>query len=199
MCGTSTGGAPPRRSTSTSTHCAGSSASRPATVGASRPSAGWAIDSRNERMRRRILVTLISLVTIAVAALFVPAAVATRSRHLAAQEVELQRDAAIAASSLPIHDTPSGVREAGDEHRYALYDSRGARVAGDGPPDAEPEILAAVDGDQPVTTVGRDLVVGLLIRTADPEGPFVLRASEPRAEAEAAIRHSILGLGAIAL
>ncbi|HEV7761337.1 MAG TPA: hypothetical protein VGO78_20170, partial [Acidimicrobiales bacterium] len=107
-------------------------------------------------MRRRILATVMVVTAIAVATLFVPAALAVRSRDAAGQEVELQRDAAVAAAGLPVDRPRDATFPTDDEHRYGLYRLDGTRVAGRGPARAEPAVRGVVAGGDPTLVASGD-------------------------------------------
>jgi signal transduction histidine kinase len=151
-------------------------------------------------VRRRILGTVVAVTAIAVVTLFVPAALAVRSRDADGQQVELQRDAAVAAAGLPVDHPERAVFPVDAEHRYGLYRLDGTRVAGRGPVRAEPAIRdVVVGGVPPVVTADDEVVTALLVRSSDPSRSYVLRVAESRDEARRATTRSVLGLGAAAL
>ena len=151
-------------------------------------------------MRRRILGTVVIVTAIAVATLFVPAALAVRSRDAAGQEVELQRDAAVAAAGLPVNRPQDAVFPADSEHRYGLYRLDGTLVTGQGPSRVEPAVRDVVAGGVPtLVTADDEVVTALLVRSSDPAESFVLRVAESRDEARQATARSVAGLGVAAL
>jgi len=152
-------------------------------------------------VRRRILATIIAAAALSVAAFFVPAAVAIRSRIERSDLLELQREAAIVASRIP----PFGaidlraieeVMERGDD--LALYDRDGQLVQGVGPAVADPVVRSGTGGDFAEGAVGSDLVAAVPVR-AGPDGPaLVVRIREPRSASQRRIVESfaLLGLAA---
>jgi len=150
-------------------------------------------------MRRRILALVLFVTAVAVTTQFVPAALAVRSRDLAAQEVELQRDAAVVAAALPTTDLDDADLAADSSHDYGLYDTAGRLVNGDGPPRAEPAVIAALDGEPVISRAGDELVTALLLPTDNPDRPLLLRVAEPRAESLRASTRSITTLALTAL
>ena len=98
-------------------------------------------------MRRRILATIVIVTTVAVTLVFIPAALAIRSRIQRGDVLELQREAAIVANEV----TPSGpidvdelAQRINSDHDLALYDELGRRVAGEGPEIGDrPVVLAS--------------------------------------------------------
>lgn len=148
-------------------------------------------------MRRRILATMVLVTAVAVTTLFVPAALAIRSRDLSAQAVEVQRDAAVAAAAIAPGDPAQA--QLPDDDAYGLYRRDGTLVNGRGPARAEPAVLEAFGGEPTLTADRHQQIAALLIRGDPPISSFVLRVAEPRSEARRATVLSIARLGAAAL
>lgn len=146
-------------------------------------------------MRRRILGTVVLVTALAVTLLFVPAALAIRSRDLTEQEVEAQRDAAIAVAAIAPGDPQRDPLPVDDE--YGLYDTDGRLVHGRGPARAEAAVREAFAGEPTLAVDGEQVVAGLAIDGTQPA--LVLRVAEPRDEARSATVRSIASLGAGAL
>ncbi len=155
-------------------------------------------------MRRRILLTIVAVASLAVAAFFVPAALAVRSRIQRSDLLELQREAAIVASRIPpsgaidLTAIESAIKRGND---LAVYDRDGRLVEGRGPETADPIVRTGTRGVFAEGYVDGDLVAAVPVR-AGPGGPeLVVRIREPRAESQRRIVGSfaLLGLAAVSV
>ncbi len=153
-------------------------------------------------MRRRILATIVIVTTIAVTAVFIPAALAIRGRIQRGDLLELQREAAVVANEV----APSGPIDmdalAGrikSAHNLALYDDLGRLVSGAGPAIADRPVVLALQGSFAEGYVGDELVAAVPVRA----GPFgvelAVRIGEPRSESRARVNRALAGLAAVAL
>ncbi len=155
-------------------------------------------------MRRRVLVTIVAVAALSVAAFFVPAAVAIRSRIQRNDLLELQREAAIVASRVPAAGSIdlaafADVVESG--HSLAVYDRSGDLIEGDGPAQADDLVRRGVAGDFAEGTVDGDLVVVVPVRI-DADGPeLVIRIREPSSASQGRVSavFVVLGLAAVAV
>ena len=152
-------------------------------------------------MRRRILLTIVAAVTVAVLALLVPAAVAVRRGVERGDLLRLQRDASIVAIGIP----PSGPidlarlqREVGADIRIGIYAPDGRLIEGAGPSVPDPVVARGLDGQLAEGYVDGAPVAVVPARLG-PDGPdLVVRLEESEAAGRARIVEAILGLVAVA-
>jgi methyl-accepting chemotaxis protein len=153
-------------------------------------------------VRRRILATIVIVTTIAVTAVFIPAALAIRSRIQRGDLLELQREAAMVASDIaptgPI-DVEALAGRIDSGHDLAMYDQRGQLVAGEGPAIADRPVVLAIEGSFAEGYVGDELVAAVPVR-ADPFGvELAVRIGEPRSESRSRVVSALVRLAAVAL
>lgn len=92
-----------------------------------------------------------SVTMLAIVALFIPTAVAIQSRNIHASQLELQREASMAAISispdepLRVHSIASIAN--GKHHQLAIYGPDGRLIDGDGPTVGDSAVTAALRGD----------------------------------------------------
>jgi len=133
---------------------------------------------------RRIFLTIVAVTTLAVVLFGVPLAILVNRRIHDDAVIELQRAASAAAVALP-RDIADGrpIELPGRDPglRLALYDAGGRLVAGSGPAQADPVVLATADGDVHDGVVGRERVVAMPL-PSDVGAHRVVRAAEPRSE-----------------
>ncbi len=153
-------------------------------------------------MRRRILATIVAVATLAVVALFMPAAASVRGHIERGELLALQREASIVARRVP----PTGPIELAtlsrdSEHDLALYDSTGRLVEGNGPPVADPVVAQAINGVVNEGIVDGDLVAALPIRTGADGPEYIVRVTESAAESHHRVQRDLgmLGLAAVAI
>jgi signal transduction histidine kinase len=152
-------------------------------------------------VRRRVLVTIVAVTVLAVAAFFVPAALAIRSRIQRGDLLELQREASIVASRIPASghvDTTVLGDTIGAGHEVAFYDGSGNLLDGQGP--ATDEFVAtALRGRFAEGYEHGDLVAAVPLRPGRDGPSLVVRIEEPGERSRARIVRSIALLGAAAL
>ena len=153
-------------------------------------------------MRKRILATIVAVATLAVLALFVPAAASVRDHIERGELLSLQREASIVARRVP----PVGAIDLAElsrdsVHDLALYDHTGVLVDGNGPPTADPIVAEALTGVVNEGIVEGDLVAALPIRVGDNGPEFVVRVTESAAESHHRVQRDLgmLALAAIAI
>ena len=153
-------------------------------------------------MRRRILATIVIVTTVAVTLVFIPAALAIRSRIQRGDVLELQREAAIVANEV----TPSGpidvdelAQRINSDHDLALYDELGRRVAGEGPEIGDRPVVLAIDGSFAEGYIGDELVAAVPLRAGPLGVDLVVRISGPRRESHDRIVNALARLAAVAL
>lgn len=146
----------------------------------------------------------------AIAAFFVPAAIALAKAEGEAQVVELQREASDAAARLDPRgadpDNPSDTsgrsdregserpRRSGTRHDYAVYDASGHRLSGTGPEIADTAVRAAMAGTSTTGLVGQERVAAVPLSSGG-----AVRAAEQASEADNRTRAAVLRLGLAAL
>ncbi len=151
-------------------------------------------------MRRHILFTVVAVAVLAIAAFFVPAAVAIGSRDRESQRLETQREAATAVAAIdPAH--PGDVRLPDDgEHDYALYSSDGSLLTGDGPARADRAVRNALRSGDDLEDLDGQVVAAILVADDDGRGePVVVRVAESSNEARASTANAITRLGLAAI
>ena len=153
-------------------------------------------------MRRRILATIVIVTTVAVTAVFIPAALAIRSRIQRGDLLELQHEAAIVANEVtatgPV-DVDALARQIDSDHDLALYDERGRRVAGEGPDLGDRPVELAIQGSFAEGYIGDDLVAAVPLRASPFGVDLVVRIGEPRSESRARVVSALVRLAAVAL
>jgi signal transduction histidine kinase len=153
-------------------------------------------------VRRRILATIVIVTTIAVTAVFIPAALAIRGRIQRGDLLELQREAAVVANEVPPAgpiDMDALAELIDDAHNLSLYDELGRLVSGTGPATADRPVELALQGSFAEGYVGDELVAAVPVRV----GPFgielAVRIGEPRSESRALVNRALARLAAVAL
>lgn len=154
-------------------------------------------------MRERIFASTVAVTLLAVVLFGFPLALAVRSRAIDQTELELQRAATFAAASLPSDLAQEAVDLPRVESSLSLsvYDASGQRVAGEGPPTADPLVRAALEGADAGGSNQGDLVAAIPLGT-DGHTVGALRVAEPAKVTAAEFRSAWLvmaGLAALAL
>jgi signal transduction histidine kinase len=151
-------------------------------------------------VRRRILVTIVIVTTIAVTALYIPAALAIRDGIQRRSLLELQREAAMVANTVtgsgPV-DVESLLRLIERDHGLALYDGSGIRVDGDGPARADLPVELALEGSFAQGYVGDELVAAVPLLASPVRVELVVRIGEPRSESRNRIARELIELAAV--
>jgi len=141
-------------------------------------------------MRRRILIAVVSMTSLAVAALFVPAALALRSSAQQEQELELKNEALAALADFHL----TGELDTLEGHEFGIYDRSAHLVRGTGPPVADAVMLLGAAG-----TPGVEVSGGQLVAAIPMEDGMVLRAAEPITDSTMATRRAVVQLAAVAI
>lgn len=158
-------------------------------------------------MGRRILLTAVAVCALGVVVLFVPLALVVRDQNQHKDLLEQQRLAAVLAHQLPADPaavtgpiSPAGQAGPADaDHRYAVYDPAGRRVAGDGPATADPVVTEALTGVAAGGVVGSEIVGALATGPGGGVSTGVVRVAEPIQESVARTQATIAGMAALAL
>lgn len=136
-------------------------------------------------MTRRILAAVLGVTIVAVAALFVPAAISMRSSQERQELLELQREASIVAGKVPASgpiDTSILEPTVDSDHRLGLYDRDGSLIGGIGPEPPDAIVRAGLRGAFAEGYVDDDVVAVVPIRL-EPDGTsLAVRIEAPRAE-----------------
>ena len=131
-------------------------------------------------MSRRILAAMVAVTALAIAIFAVPLALAVRQLYRDQTVLRLEREATQAAAGVP-----ASFADGGDQpelpaprpgSRLALYDSRGARLLGDGPAALDPVLAGALAGRVSEGREGELLVVAVPV-SAEERVVGVVRAS----------------------
>lgn len=152
-------------------------------------------------MRTRI-VTLAVLTSVLAIGLFgLPLALGIAQYAMLDEQSKLVRvaDATAIAVSPELHDAdvPPEIPAARDNTALAVYDERGERVTGDGPP-ADALVHQALSGDTATGMDGAYLVVAVAV-THESDVIGAVRAASPRAAVYAQVRIAWLAMGALGL
>jgi len=152
-------------------------------------------------MRRRILVTIVTVAALAVIAFFVPAAYTLRDHVERGELLELQREASVVARRLPptgpidLSSLDTGHRS----HGLGLYDRSGRLVGGTGPASGDHVVEQAVGGALDEGYVDGDLVAALPVRFVNGAPNYVVRIAEDSAESSGRVRRDLAVLAGLAL
>ncbi|TFV89913.1 HAMP domain-containing sensor histidine kinase [Blastococcus sp. CT_GayMR16] len=152
-------------------------------------------------MTRRIVTTVLVVCTLAVALFFVPMALLVRDQYRHTDLLELQRLNFVAVRHVP--DTAADrarwtPADTNPDHRYALYDSSGRRITGNGPVTADAAITEALRGDVAGGATDDEIVAATPLGSgARPTG--ALRIAEPREESTARTATAIAWMSALAV
>ncbi|GAA2553860.1 sensor histidine kinase [Pseudonocardia hydrocarbonoxydans] len=154
-------------------------------------------------MRRRIVLTVVAVCVLGIAVLFVPLALVVGEQNRNEDLLELQRMAAVAAHRLPdLAASPFDADLLGDgepDQRYAVYDAAGRKVAGDGPPAADPVVAAALADTAAAGTVGSEIVGAVATGPGGGTVTGAVRVAEPLADSVARTRNTIAMILGVAL
>lgn len=149
-------------------------------------------------MTRRILAAVLVVTALAVAAFFVPAALAIRSGQEREELLELQREAAIVAGRVsPAGPIDTSVLEpiVQPDHRLGLYDRDGTLLGGTGPEPPDPIVQIGLRGNFAEGYVGDDVVAVVPLRIRADGTSLVMRIEAERR----GFTRTLVVLGLIAL
>jgi signal transduction histidine kinase len=155
-------------------------------------------------VRARIVGTTVAVAAIAVLVLAIPLALAVSALYNDETAQELFADAANAAASVPAPLVPGDVVEipaTSSGAAIAVYAADGTRVAGTGPPRADPVTLAALQGKPSAAKVNGEVSVALPVG-AQEHLVGAVRAALPQSAVDDRIRGTWLvmtGVGAGAI
>ena len=144
------------------------------------------------------MAAVLGVTIVAVAALFVPAAIAMRRSQERQELLELQREASIVAGRVPPAgriDTAILEPTIDSDHRLGLYDRDGTLLGGVGPEPPDAIVRLALRGSFAEGYVGDDVVAVVPIRLAPDGSSLAIRIEAPRT----ATTDRLLLLGSIAL
>ncbi|WP_006243204.1 sensor histidine kinase [Mycolicibacterium tusciae] len=150
-------------------------------------------------MRRRVLLTVVAVCALGITVLFIPMALVIRAQNQHIDQLELQRLAAAAARTAPADPTHNRTWQPADtdpHHRYGLYDARGTRIAGTGPPTADAVVRDALRGG--VATGRHDADITAAASMSTPFGGAV-RVAESVQESTARTAAALARLLALAV
>ena len=159
-------------------------------------------------MRRRVLVAVLAVTTLAVAAFFVPAALSIRSAQERQDELrerqdelELQREASVVATRVADEGlSPEILQPIQPDHTIGLYGPRGELLAGSGPAVATDEITkAGLTGAVADGRTGDAIVAAVPVRLPIDGSFVVVRIEAPGSVRSSGSTGSLLTLGAAAL
>lgn len=151
-------------------------------------------------MRRRALFAMLATAVVSLIGFGVPLALSVRSFYSDEALLVLSKEAARAAVAVPASfaagtDRPEFPRPAAHVH-IALYDARGHKLQGNGPPTADPSVISALHSGQPPPRAG--LVVAVPI-SRDELVVGAIRASMPAEVVSARIRRTWAAMGGLAI
>jgi signal transduction histidine kinase len=153
-------------------------------------------------VRRRILLTLIASTTVAVLALYVPAAIALRQAGQRGDLLELQRAASVVASRTPSDgpvDLDSLTVGLGPDRRVGLYDGDGRLIGGAGPERPDALLSAGLAGRLAEGQVDGDLVAVVPVHIDAGRPGLVVRIEEDDRHSRNRALAATTALGAAAL
>ena len=151
-------------------------------------------------MRRRILVTIVSVTLAAVCAFFVPAALAIRSSTRRGDSLDVERDAAIVASQIPPVgpvDVAQFQHLIGTDRQLGVYDNAVGLVDGVGPRAPDAFTRLALAGQFAEGWSGGNLVAAVPVRSNTTGPPSVVRIEEPASVSRIRIERSLALLALI--
>ena len=149
-------------------------------------------------MTRRILAVVLTVTALAVAAFFVPAALAIRSSQEREELLELQREASIVAGRVsPAGPIDTSVLEpiVDTDHQLGLYDRDGTLLGGTGPEPPDRIVQLGLRGNFAEGYVGDDVVAVVPLRIRADGTSLAMRIEAPRG----ALTRTLVVLGLIAL
>ncbi|MDN4175604.1 HAMP domain-containing sensor histidine kinase [Nocardioides sp. SOB77] len=148
------------------------------------------------------MLTVVMVSALAVTVFFLPMALLVRQHNQHTDLLELQKLAVSAAHEAPTDLQEPGVwrpPDADPEHRYALYDSTGRRITGDGPDIADAAVRAALrDGVAGVAT-DTQIIAATALGSGAGQMRGAVRVTEPAEESAARTTGALAWMAALAL
>ena len=153
-------------------------------------------------MSRRILTAILTVTVLAVVLFGIPLAIGLRRLYRNEAVVRLEREAARAGIEVPASFETTGdpveLPTRHDATLIALYDRRGRRLQGHGPPRADTEVARALKGAVSDGAHGGELVVASPV-TSEEHVFAVVRAAVPEGAVNARVRRGWLTMGLLAV
>jgi signal transduction histidine kinase len=152
-------------------------------------------------MRRRITLSIVGVVVVALLVLGVPLAVSVSRLYQSEEVLRLEREANEARTAASTASIARGDRvrigSDDDANRFVVYDASGYRLGGKGPARADPTTKQALDGDSADTKIGDRIIVAVPIN-GDREVVGAIRASRSTDRVAARTRRAWLIMGLFA-
>lgn len=149
-------------------------------------------------MKRRIILSIVGVVVVALLVLGVPLAIAVTRLYENEEVLRLQREASESLISVNTARVESGrsVLVGSDDpaNRFVIYDRSGRRLGGRGPIEADSTTRAALDGDSADRRVGDRIIVAVPISTQK-QVIGAIRASRSAARLNSRSREAWLFMG----
>ena len=153
-------------------------------------------------MSRRILITIIGITTFAVAGFGLALGAVVANLYHDQAVIQLQRDTDSAAVEVPASlrtaNDPIEVGPTPKGSHIAVYDTTGARVAGDGPNPGDALVSKAARGTVSDAVSGHEIAVAVPLLVED-QVYAVIRASRPRSEVDAKVHRAWLAMAGLGL
>jgi signal transduction histidine kinase len=153
-------------------------------------------------VRRRIVLSIVGVVVVALLVLGIPLAVAVSRLYNSEEVLRLEREANEARTSASTSSIERGdhVRIGSDDeaNRFVIYDAAGRRLGGQGPARADATTKLALDGDTADERIGNRIIVAVPI-SGDREIVGAIRASRSDDRVTARTQRAWLVMGLIGL
>jgi signal transduction histidine kinase len=152
-------------------------------------------------VRRRVLIAVLAVTTLAVVAFFVPAALSIRSAQQRQDELELQREASVVATKVAADGLSASILEPiNADHVLGLYGPDGRLLAGEGPQRATDDITRFGLGGAVAEGRTDDAIIAAVpVQLLIDGSAVVVRIEAPLTETQGRYARSLLKLGAAAL
>lgn len=152
-------------------------------------------------MRRRLVLAIAAVATVAVVALAVPLGLVLDRSYREQELLRLQRDTVAATRSIDVGSRRDPVELPSSPDRLGVYDLAGRRVAGEGPPAAPAVVRDALRLRRPATDTTGDQIVVAVPLASNERVAGVVRGVRSDAAAGARARSAwlVIGLGALAI
>jgi signal transduction histidine kinase len=153
-------------------------------------------------MKRRIILSIVGVVIVALLVLGVPLAVAVARLYESEEVLRLEREANEARTAVSTSRVERGerMRIGSDDgaNRFVVYDAQGRRLGGKGPARADGPTRKALDGDTADARIGDRIIVAVPIN-GDREVVGALRASRSGERVASRTRQAWLVMGLFGL